>query len=215
MKCLTPDRQSALVAMFSDYGNRCKHGHYQCTDRTHYWFYQSQLCFIGSEIYRYSEYKHNWELLGGELLFDWLDSIRQSDSPLYDVKLAQAINYWQSEDKAQIDSNWSAECKALHATGDETSAKHRRYDAVARERYSEVTNGYIIEGYSPSLKMPDCVCVRVRVAGSSKRLYLEVKAGNNQSRSSRKSFRLRLHKVAKLAVSEYWQSVTERATTKI
>ena len=91
----------------------------------------------------------------------------------YEARIKPIIADWKRLDKEQDRADWEAERKALHSLGERTYPVRGQFSAVSRDIYASNQPLYYLEGQAVS-GITLTPFVRVRIASSYIRLYVDL-----------------------------------------
>jgi len=103
------------------------------------------------------------------------------------------IKDWKQVDTEQSQADWEAERKALHSLGERTYPTRGQFSAVSRDIYAESQPLYYLDGQAVS-GLTFTPFVRVRVASSYIRLYVDLGEALRQVSKSKRRKAIRYGK---------------------
>jgi len=103
------------------------------------------------------------------------------------------IKDWKQVDTEQSQADWEAERKALHSLGERTYPTRGQFSAVSRDIYAESQPLYYLDGQAVS-GLTFTPFVRVRIASSYIRLYVDLGEALRQVSKSKRRKAIRYGK---------------------
>jgi hypothetical protein len=189
---VTTNRQTELINLFNQFGNRCLYGHWNCPNITHYINLKSKTLWVSKPLKLPCQTKDGRPMLddnGKPMYLTIYKSVKSFELEaealrLYELKWREAIADWKTDDKRQ----WRLERKAMHSLGEYPDNSRSRFNAIGRDIFAGKQPIFYREGLGIS-PVTFRTFAKVRIASSYMRLYIEVdlnKALKGESKNARR-----------------------------
>jgi len=217
-KWATPVRREALVKVFEKYGNKCLLGHSVCADPEHYLIYKGKQVYIAipQETQVWDGHSNPIMEDGKRKTVPGYRIVRvfnhtEEFTNLYEQHSEYLIGDWKAEDRAEREWLWRREQQLLHNMPDERGWG-QQYDPIAKDQFMSSRKPFEIEAISVNPLTLQRV-VRIRVAGTGKRLFVNIMRHGKGKNARKKELRRSAqgvaptnHNLFKAAVDRFWLS---------
>ena len=220
-KWATPDRQTYLVKLWAEYGNKCLYGHTACPIASHYVYLEPKAVKVAIPIdIPCRDREGNPLKIDGRQVYLTVYGAKtvtaqvQKIARLYELKSEEAIKDWKADDRQQDKADWLEERKWLHNLAERRHPIRGQFSSIGKDIFfSEQPQFYLLGlGISGLTFKP---FARIRLASSYVHLFIDLgdtlKGVSKNKR--RKAIRYgkalpvenqqELDKVCKLAVTHY------------
>lgn len=169
------NRQTELVKLFVDGGNKCLYGHLNCKILSYYAYVTYRALSVAKPVDKPCFNSDGYPLLdsdGKQLCITVFQNILVHEDTtrfetLYEHQSKQVIKDWHNQDN----DDWKAERKAIHSLGEKKLPLRGRFNNISSEIWHTQQPLYYIEyvGMDGLRLQP---FARVKLSGSYKRLYV-------------------------------------------
>lgn len=220
-KWVTPSRQSYLVKLWAEYGNKCLYGHNACPIASHYVYLEPKAVTVAVPIKLACQdsYGNPIKKDGKQLYLTVYGSKTvtaqvKKMARLYELKSELVIKNWKADDRQQDTADWQAERKELHSLAERRYPIRGQFSSIAKDVfYCQQPQFYLLGlGVSGLTFKP---FARIRLASSYLHLFIDIGdtlkgMGKNKRRKAIRYGKAlpvekqqELDQVCKLAVTHY------------
>ncbi len=180
-KWANSDRQAYLVKLWVEYGNQCLYGHPVCPIPEHYQYTETKGVNVSIAVKTPCQDRAGNPLKDdlGNQLFLTIYGNKTVAKPetkvarLYERKAEQVIKFWLEDDKESQQADWEAESLAIHSLGERRYTVAGRFSSISKDIYASSQPLYYFDGQAVS-GLTFKPFVRVRIASSYMRLYVDL-----------------------------------------
>jgi len=213
-KWASPERQAVLVELWQLYGNRCLLGHPVCSDISHYIHYEAKTSWASKPVYLPCLDRSGNPIKGKYLKLYTpvkVGELEATYTRLFDVLAEQQINDWKALDRLERIEEYRLESLRLHSLAEPRQPLRGRFSAISKDIWEGSKPLYYIEGIGISgLTLQPFV--RVRLASSYMRLYVNLGEALRGVSKSKKRKAVRYGKPLPKAIEEV---VSQLARTSV
>lgn len=218
-KWATPSRQTHLVKLWLEHGNKCLYGHKVCPEPSHYLYGEPKGITIAiptKVACRDSE--GNPITKDGKQVYVTLYATKTVTvyepkiARLYELKSEQAIKAWIADDRAQRQAQWQLEQRQLHSLAERRYPLRGQFSTIAKDIFFGEQPQYYLDGIGIS-GLTFKPFVKVRLASSFMRLHIYLDdslkdIGKNARRKALRYGRLSdtVYNTIRLAVRHYLEN---------
>jgi len=152
-KWATSERQTYLVRLFTESGNRCLQGHVYCPILEHYAHTERKLGTIAKAVDVRCE-DGNGNVLkdkdGNELYLTVYQSqpiieAKQTSVTQYELLSEIAIDGWKEDTRAQASLDWQAERKVMHSLGERRTPIRGQFSNISQDIWHDKQPMFYVE----------------------------------------------------------------------
>ena len=180
-KWANSERQTYLVKLFTESGNRCLQGHVYCPILEHYAHTERKLSSVAKAV-DVRCFDSNGNVLkdkdGNELYLTVYQSqaiieAKQTLVTQYELLSEIAIDGWKADTRAQSSLDWQLERKALHSLGERRTPLRGQFNNISQDIWHDKQPLFYIEnlGMSGITLTP---FAKVKLSSSYLRLYVDL-----------------------------------------
>jgi len=181
-KWITSERQTCLVRLFTESGNKCLLGHVNCPILEHYAHTERKLSSVAKAV-DVRCFDSNGNVLkdkdGNELFITVYQSqpVIESETELvtqYELLSENAIDGWKADTRAQTRLDWLAERRDMHSLGERKAPLRGRFNNISADIWHDKQPIFYIEalGMSGVTLTP---FAKVKLSSSYMRLHVDLK----------------------------------------
>ncbi len=180
-KWVTKERQTCLVKLFTESGNKCLLGHVNCPILEHYIHTERKLSSVTKAV-EVRCFDSSGNVLkdrdGNELYLTVYQSqpIIETETELvtqYELLSETAIDGWKADTRAQARLDWLAESRDMHSLGERKSPIRGRFNNISADIWHDKQPIFYIEalGMSGVTLTP---FAKVKLSSSYMRLHVDL-----------------------------------------
>lgn len=188
-KWVNPTRQAYLVELWEKYGNKCRYGHLNCSDASHYAFSKSRLD-NGKRI----DYKVVYQTSDNDGIERYLND--------YDICSEKCVKNWIESDRDQTYADYRIEYESRHNNlSDRKYPLHGKFNGIARDIYYDNSPVYRIEviGIDGISHKP---VAKIRLVADSTILFVDISKAMQSETKNQKRKALKHSKINPLLQSK-------------
>lgn len=201
---LTPERQALLVELWRLFGNRCLLGHSVCSEASHYIHYEAKSSWASKAVYLPCLDRAGNPIKGKYLKLYTPVKVGEFEANytrLFDVLAEQQISDWKAQDRLQRIEEYRQESLRLHSLAEPRQPLRGRFSAISKDIWEGSKPLFYIEGIGIS-GLTLYPFVRVRLASSYMRLYVNLGEALRGVSKSKKRKAIRYGKPLPKAIDE-------------
>jgi len=175
------ERQTHLVKLFLESGNKCLLGHLNCPILEHYAHTERKISSVAKAV-DVRCFDSNGNVLkdknGNELYITVYQSqpvieTKQTFVTQYELLSENAIDGWKADTRQQSSLDWKAESKAMHSLGERKLPLRGRFNNISSVIWHDQQPIYYLEGLGMS-GITLTPFAKVKLSSSYMRLYVDL-----------------------------------------